>query len=171
MLIQLNQVITQTKINDLLDNQITLYKLFNDDATTIDKFKQYISTKLWITISPYLNYESLYDLDTSTKMFEMLFNNWFLEMYKTSVFESLFFNKNFYDFDNLGISGNENISTTNYAGYDVNNQDGQFLKTTNVNKNTGQNRIQYMVLLDTATKKWMNDFVNDLLFKMVKLIY
>lgn len=171
MLIQLNQVITQTKINDLLDNQIVLYKLFNDDAATIDKFKQYISTKLWITISPYLNYESLYDLDTSTKMVEMLFNNWFLEMYKTSVFESLFFNKNFYDFDHLGISGNENTSTTNYAGYDVNNQDGQFLKTTNVNKNTGQNRIQYMVLLDTATKKWMNDFVNDLLFKMVKLIY
>lgn len=171
MLITLNQIIDQNKINTLLDNQIVLLKLFNNDSTNIDKFKQYISTKLFLAIKPYLNYESLFDLDTSTQMLEMLFNDWFIEMYKSSVFESLFFNKNFYDYDNLGIVNNENISTTNYAGYDVANQQGEFLTNTNTNKNTGQNRIQYMVLLDTATKKWMSDFTNQILFKMIKLIY
>lgn len=171
LLIQLNQVITKTKINDLIDSQMFLLKLFNDDTASIDKFKQYISFKLYESIKPYLNYESLYDLDTSIQMFDMIFNNWFVEMYKSSMFESLFFNKNFYDYENIGASNNENVSVTNYQGFDVLNQDGQFTKNTNSNKSTGNRRIEYMVLLDTATKKWSSDFVNEVLFKMVKLIY
>lgn len=101
----------------------------------------------------------------------MVFNNHFVDMYKSGVFETLFFNKNFYDYENLGQNTSSSSTTTSYAGYDIDNQEGEFVSNTFNGKNAGQDRLKYMIMLDTATKKWCYDILFEITNRVCRLLY
>lgn len=167
----LRTIITTTKINDLFDDNFTILTTFNNDTATTDKIKQYLNNKLYSTFKPYLDLELLYSEQTCTEILEMVFNNHFVDMYKSGVFETLFFNKNFYDFDNLGQNTSSSSTTTSYAGYDIDNQEGEFVSNSFNGKNAGQDRLKYMIMLDTATKKWCYDILFEITNRVCRLLY
>lgn len=168
---ELKTIINEAYIQDLIDDQIRLISIWNTDTTFTNNLKSYLSTKLMLSLKPYLNLEALYNEDLTKEVFNMVFNNHFMDFYKSGVLDTLFFNRNLVDFDNIGAVSSESTNIQNYEGYDVANQDGQFIKNTASAKNTGNNRIQYMVLLETKSRQWIYEFIQDMVIKVCRIMY
>lgn len=162
------------------NDNLNIYKSLVQNPAFLEKFSNFMIAKLKVKIKPIMEFESLYDVDTSTDILTDMIIDFMMDLLNEGFVEQLMLNEKWVDFDTLGQSNNTQAATgeniMSYSGFAVQNQDGQYSKTNTTNSGNsaqsgGMQRLQYITFLQNTTNTKCTTFIKNIKSNMLKLIY
>lgn len=167
----LQEIIQIKTINQLLNEQFTIYMNLTNDLTAFNGIKTFLEQKIEIAIQPYLDFETLFDQEKSVLILTMIFSRNFINMIKNSAVQTVLLDKSWLEFTNIGNDSNSSNNQISYAGYDVQNQDGQFQTYISESRSLGKRRLEYLIYLEQSLKEPIENLIKDIQENLLKLYY
>lgn len=168
---QFQQMINNINILDILNSENSLL-----EALTGAKFSEgainYINSKINYLLKELGPYELIgEDLDYSSIVFENLLRSQYNRLMTRSYFIKLITSPVFNNIETVDAVNSTAINSTGYSGFNIENQEGQYAKSSGDSTVYGNNRLQAIEYLRTYVDNWIDEFKALIRFNLCRVIY
>lgn len=148
-------------------------QLFTDEPTpiVITKILKPAMVRVDLALKKFFKFELLFTSETTTAMVEGYFAEHLINLLTSQYVDMHFINDDWMA-DDLGKDVSNLETALNYAGYNVENQQGTFQKTNSSGKTYGGlTKLQYLQFMNNHTNNWVNGFAKWFKSTLLRLIY